>query len=55
MTAKEAEFFARVRKNRVDPTVGASTGNPGMCFGVFPLDFSLPTMSVSETWKTTSS
>lgn len=28
MTAKEAEFFARIKKNRVDPAV-SSAGNPG--------------------------
>lgn len=27
MTAKEAEFFARIKKNRVDPAV-SSAGNP---------------------------
>lgn len=29
---KESQFFARIKKNRVDPT-NSSTGNPGMCSG----------------------
>lgn len=34
MAAKEAEFFARIRKHRVDPTT-SSVQNPGMCFFVY--------------------
>lgn len=30
MATKEVEFFARVKKNRVDPSV-SSVGNPGKC------------------------
>jgi import inner membrane translocase subunit TIM23 len=29
MTVKEVQFFARVKKNRVDPT-NSSAGNPGV-------------------------
>lgn len=28
---KESQFFARIKKNRVDPT-NSSTGNPGTIF-----------------------
>lgn len=32
MTLKEGQFFARIKKNRVDPSA-SSAGNPGKCLG----------------------
>lgn len=44
MMKKEKEFFARVKKNRVDPT-NSSAGNPGMQLAKKKTPFTTPRLT----------